>query len=157
MGAGNSSFTIEQTREITQQMKIEYENCQKKGLTLEEEQQYLQTKYSQLVNSTNSNFNSASSPSSGINILSPSSLAQPKAVVANSRRLSRGYSKDEHGIQPKNVRTRRRSFDNKPTPNVSPKKGKEMQESISTPSLEAKVLEEPPAQGNIQSIFSSFF
>lgn len=156
MGSGNSSFTSEQTREITQLMKVEYELCQKKGLNIKEEQDYLLLKYQtilqQLNISNNNNVNvnvnlNVNSISNGNNSpININNTAQPKVVVANSRRLSRGYSKDEHGLQPKSSRSRRRSFDNKPT-STTPKKGKDMQSSASTPSLEAKVLEEPPAQG----------
>jgi hypothetical protein len=131
MGAGNShSFTPDQVREISQGMKAEYENCKSKGLTGAAEQENLLKKYEILTKQ-----------------LAPVVAAsQPKAVVANSRRLTRGFSKDEHGIQPKSSRGRRRSFDNKPTASPN-KKTKDMQQSISTPSLEAKVSEEVPAQG----------
>jgi hypothetical protein len=131
MGAGNSSFTTEQVCEISQAMKAEYENCKAKGLSQTEEKEKLVKKYEAVTQK----------------LLVP----QPKAVVANSRRLSRGFSKDELN-QPKPSRGRRRSFDNKPAAHSPSKKkdtqGKEMQQSISAPSLEAKVLEEPPAQGH---------
>jgi hypothetical protein len=140
MGSGNSSFTPEQVCEISQAIKAEYESCKSKGLSQAEEQEKLVKKYEAVTQK----------------LLVP--VAQPKAVVANSRRLSRGYSKDEHS-QPKTTRGRRRSFDNKPTaqsPNKKKDTSKEMQQSISAPSLEAKVLEEPPAQGYLacSSLFS---
>lgn len=133
MGAGNSSFTPEQVKEISKGMKAEYEICKTKNLSPEQEKEYMLKKYEALTSSSK-----------------PTTEAQPKAVVANSRRLSRGYSKDEHGIQPaKGTRGRRRSFDNKPSPN---KKSKDMQQSSSSPSLEAKVLEEPPPQGSFPQL-----
>lgn len=126
MGAGNSSFTPEQVREISKGMKAEYEACKSKGLSSTEEKDYMLKKYEALTKTTNE--------------------SQAKVVVANARRLTRGFSKDEHGIQQgKTTRGRRRSFDNKPSPT---KKSKDMQQSTSTPSLEAKVLEEPPPQGS---------
>ena len=75
MGAGNSSFTTEQVCEISQAMKAEYENCKAKGLSQTEEKEKLVKKYEAVTQK----------------LLVP----QPKAVVANSRRLSRGFSKDE--------------------------------------------------------------
>jgi hypothetical protein len=136
MGAGNSSFTPDQVREISQGMKAEYENCKTKGLTAEAEQENLLKKYEALTKPL--------IPAHVANV------AQPKVVVANSRRLSRGISKDEHGVQPKSSRSRRRSFDNKPTANSPNKKSKDMQQSSSSPSLEAKVLEEAPPQGTVR-------
>lgn len=137
MGAGNSSFTTEQVCEISQAMKAEYERCQSQGLNSIEEKEKLVKQYETVTQKL---------------LLTP----QPKAVVANSRRLSRGYSKDEQSCQPKASRGRRRSFDNKPTTQSPNKKkdmgaagGKEMQQSTSAPSLEAKVLEELPSQGMI--------
>lgn len=185
MGAGNSQFTSEQAKEISQMMKVEYELCRKRGVEGQEEQEILLQKYQTIVEQiTNPSLSLASSylgspgspslaspgspspsspapvvyrsPSSLAQPAAPSSLAQPKAVVANARRLSRGYSKDEHGIQPKNTRTRRRSFDNKPVPNNS-KKNKDMTQSNSVPSLEAKVLEEPPQQGLFHSLSLCLF
>lgn len=133
MGSGNSQFTSEQAKEISQAIKTEYDLCRKKGLQGTEEQERLLQKYRAVTQQL--------STGTGITL----EISQSKAVISNSKRLNRGYSKDEAGIQVKNTRTRRRSFDNKPVANTS-KKTKDMTQSSSIPSLEAKVLEEPPQQ-----------
>lgn len=136
MGAGNSNLTSLQGSELARVMKEEYNKCIAAGMSEEQQQAVLVKKYEEALKDV--------------------TYKPLKIVTANSRRLNRGVSKDEHGIT-KHTKGRRRSFEKPRAPSSSTptkrksfdktdkKESKEMVESQSLPTLEATtVIEEPP-------------